>query len=759
MTVETASHAGPASGAAAIPEHVGHYRILRRIDRGGVAQVFVGERADGLFDHRVAIKRVAASLAPTAARDWFETERQALARLSHRNIAQLFDGGVDHDGCPFLIMELVDGLPIDRHVAENDLSVREVVALVAAVCDGVQYAHQQLIIHAGLNPANILVEPAGEPRIVDFGFARALPEAEPGAAFPPLSPDYASPQRLDGALPSIQDDVYALGAIVFELVTGAPPPHTGKAPSASDTLSRRPEAKARARGRACAGDLDHIIARACAPDSAARYASVIDFSDDLRAWLAHRPLSGRRHQTAYVFGKLLRRRRLAAIATSLVVSGLVIAIAVSAALYVSADRDRAQAERRFADVRDLSRYLIYDVNDRLEQTPQALSMRHDVADIAQSYLDKLASTPSAPLAVRRDVAESLIRLAALQSGRARSNLGHPAEAKANLARADAILADMEGSGALAIEDQHRRIEISLLRASIAMNNDQALADAEAFMETARRQLASLPPPGAPPELAVEAAMSSAELASWQGHYPEALARATSALALIAGLPSGLRKTDDIQNFEIRARTIRGDAYYYLEQYRDAEAVYRENVARAALWLKEAPDNMLARRHAIIARWNLGTTIMERDPAGALRELDAASVLLPRLMAFEPADENALRTESVVMLSRAEVLAASGRLPEALEVLEQQDVTRRKRYEASPGTPEYARAYAVFLTAKGGLLADNGRIADACRTYAEADRIFTQLQSRGRVSGFDAAANGGLDQLRQAMKAHCSPDKP
>lgn len=767
LTAETTSFADPRNASdgqsETHPHLIGHYRVLRRLDRGGAAQVYIGERADGLFEHRVAIKRVGASRGPVADRDEFETERRALARLSHRNIAQLFDGGVDEAGYPFLIMELVEGLPIDRHVADQDLSVRQIVTLIAAACDGVQHAHQHLVIHAGLNPANILVDKLGSPRIVDFGVAGVLRDLNPSDATPSLALAYASPQLVQGAAPTIQDDVHALGAILHDLLTVATPAHSPRVISPSQTLRTRglpgrPDAWVRNRAAQCTGDLDRIVMRACASDPANRYPAVSALSDDLRAWCDHRPLADRRYDRPYTFRKLLRRHRLATIAASTVTAGLLVAIAISTTLYVSANHDRMQAEQRFADVRALSRYLIYEVTDRLERTPRALAMRHDVADIAQGYLGELAQAPSASIEVRRDVIESLIRLAALQAGRARSNLGHPAEAKTNLDNADAILADMAASGPLPLEDRLRQVQINLLRASIAMNNDQALADAQTFMTKALAELSELPSPGAPPELAVEAAMSIAELSSWQGNYDESLKQAKAALALIETLPRDLKQTDDIQNFEMRARSLKGDADYYLNRIAEAEATYRQNIVRGGVWLAEQPDNMLARRHMIIARWNLGTTIMEKDPAGALAELDAAYLLIPRLMDFEPADENALRTEAVVLLSRAEVLAASGRLKEGLEALQSQTITRRHRYEANPDTPEFARAYAVFLTAKGTLLADNKRVEEACRDYAEAGRIFADLVGRDRISGFDSA-NGGLAQLQQAMKAHCSPGRP
>lgn len=742
------------------PSHIGRYRISERIGGGGMGEVFVGERADGLFDHSVAIKRMSPSLVPDTARALFEKERRALAQLSHRHIAQLFDGGVDETGAPYLIMELVRGPPLDRYARDQNLSVRDVVAHMASICDGVQHAHQHLIVHADLKPANILLNEAGDAKIVDFGVARILreAEAETGAIYP-QTPAYASPQRRSGAAPTLYDDIYSLGMILRELLTGSSASGIAN-PSArpSDILKTRiPEGRnerwAAHRAHECAGDLDAIVMRACELATTGRYPSAAEMADDLRAWLEYRPLKARRGERAYVVRKFLRRRRLRVIAAGIAVVGVAASLATVSVLYARADQARQQAEQRFTDVRGLARYLLYDVYERLEKAPLTLAMRHDAVGVAQAYLDQLAQSPAANADVKREVAESYVRLADLQAGRRHSSLGQPVAAKQNLDRAERVLEELASAGPLAIDDRYREIRINLLRASISMSVDQAFDRTTSYLASAQQLLSDLPAGSAPPDLAVEALVEAADLANWQSRYADGLKGAEETIALLETLPGSVRNTDDLRDAEMRVRVLRGDALYYLGRRSDAEAEYGDIIRRATAWFDEQPGNMRARRHLIIARWALGTTLLEHDARGALRELDAAALLLPELIEFEPTDSNAIRTETVLLLARAQALVGTGRIAEGLASIQVQIEKRKARYQASPDVSEYARAYAIILAAKADLLAQNSRAPEACPIYAEANAIFDDLKRRNRVSEFDLST-GGWTLLRESMAKYC-----
>lgn len=273
-----------ATPARAPPERLGPFRLRHRIGRGGMGEVFLAERVEGGFEQRVALKLMRdGALAPDLARR-FVRERQILARLQHPNIAHLVDGGIAPDGQPWLAMEYVDGERITVWCDARGLDVAARVRLFLPVCDAVQFAHRNLIVHRDLKPANLLVDADGRARLLDFGIARLLDdgEAEQTRTLAALTPAYAAPEQRDGGEITTATDVYQLGVVLRELVTGE------RAESATP--------------RALRGDLGRVLAKATSPAPADRYASVAALADDLHDWLAQRPLrsgiGGRRQRLA-----------------------------------------------------------------------------------------------------------------------------------------------------------------------------------------------------------------------------------------------------------------------------------------------------------------------------------------------------------------------------------------------------------------------------------------------------------------------------
>ncbi len=369
------SFAAPLAGAAvqvlagmaeptAVGQRVGAYRLVSLIGRGGMGSVYQGVRADRQYDKQVAVKLIRQGMSgDPVMRRRFRRERQTLASLDHANIARLYDGGVTPDGQPYLVMELVDGLPLDHYCDRHRLTVRQRLALFTTVCLAVRDSHAGRIVHGDLKPANILVTGAGVPKLVDFGIARLL--NDPGeiheTGVPLATPRYASPEQMRGHTVSASSDIYSLGIILHELLTGQRPYDfppgadpaermrvvCGAAPRRpSSTVARgaRPDRRrrsstaaehpARCRGttptrlrRDLRGDLDAIILKAIAKSPADRYASVHDLVDDLERFCACRPVSARCGSRCYVMTTALRRRRWAcggaaiAVAVLLAVSG------------------------------------------------------------------------------------------------------------------------------------------------------------------------------------------------------------------------------------------------------------------------------------------------------------------------------------------------------------------------------------------------------------------------------------------------------
>ncbi|HMM66827.1 MAG TPA: serine/threonine-protein kinase [Dokdonella sp.] len=294
-------------------ERLGAWRLVRRIATGGMGAVYLAERADGHFEQVAALKMIRGIAGP-AALEHFSRERQILASLQHLSIARLIDGGATPGGQPYLVMDYVEGEPIDAYCRSRGLDLDARLLLFLRVCEAVQFAHQRLIVHCDLKPANVLVKADGNPMLLDFGIARALGRepvaADASSAY--FTPGYASPEQLRGEPLGAASDVYALGLILFELVSGRP----AQTDARDDTIQLLGQGRIEPSSRAGAvswrrrlgGDIDAIVLRATADAPADRYASVQSLAEDLRRYREHRPLAARAPTVAYRLRKLVRRR-------------------------------------------------------------------------------------------------------------------------------------------------------------------------------------------------------------------------------------------------------------------------------------------------------------------------------------------------------------------------------------------------------------------------------------------------------------------
>src|SRR5690606_25102516 len=263
-----------AGGDAALAPgvRVGAYRIVHEIGRGGMGVVYLAERADEEFEKRVALKVVKRGMDTDEVLRRFRHERQILASLEHPNIARLLDGGATSDGRPYLVMEHVEGEPIDAYCDRRRLGIRERLELFRAVCDAVQHAHQRLVVHRDIKPSNILVTAAGEPKLLDFGIAKLLDDSSPDATphtrtgLRLLTPEYASPEQVRGAPVTTASDVYALGIVLYRLLSGRPPyeVHEPSVAEAERALDREPPPPSVAAVRSAENGAGEADARAVA---------------------------------------------------------------------------------------------------------------------------------------------------------------------------------------------------------------------------------------------------------------------------------------------------------------------------------------------------------------------------------------------------------------------------------------------------------------------------------------------------------------
>jgi eukaryotic-like serine/threonine-protein kinase len=461
---------GDVLAPALIGRRLGAYRLVAEIGRGGMGIVFAAQRDDDEFDRRAAIKILPAwSAAPVVER--FRFERRVLAGLDHPGIAKLLDAGSTDDGMPYLVMELVDGQPIDSWCEAHRTGLRARVALVEKVCAALAYAHQRLVVHRDVKAANILVTAAGEPKLLDFGIATLL--ATDGAATSGLTqtghhsftPDYASPEQIRGERVTTASDVYSLGVVLYRLLAERPP-YVLRGLSTLEAIRVVCEVEpppmytvaAPERRAVLRGDLDRIVGKALRKAPQERYGTIVELAADLRAWQEGRPVTAATQSVAYRVRRFVRRNRgKVAVAAALALT-LVAGVAATAWQARVAAEERDKAQQRFRQVREMSRALIFDVHDALERVPGATEPRRLLLDRAVHFFDGLAAGAGADNALKLELAEGYRRLGLVQGSDATDNLGDTAGATASLAKATRLLDEVRRTDPDAHAALNRAIE-------------------------------------------------------------------------------------------------------------------------------------------------------------------------------------------------------------------------------------------------------------------------------------------------------------
>ena len=432
-----AAPAGPkAENESLAGKRIGPYQVIEEIGHGGMGSVYRALRADDQYQKQVAIKLMRGGTLDAFSLRRFKAERQILADLDHPNIARLLDGGATEDNQPYVVMELVQGRPIDDYCEAKQLSLRERIELFRGVCSAVAYAHQRLVVHRDLKPANILVTDTGEAKLLDFGIAKIVgpDQADHGeqtvTLIRAMTPEYASPEQVRGEPISTASDVYSLGVVLYGLVTGKRPYRTTSqlphevAQAVVDQEPERPSLAAPPKWRrALRGDLDNIVLKALRKEPERRYASVEQLSEDLRHYLSGLPVMARPATFLYRAEKFVRRNKAATIAAALFVLSLVGGMAATLVQASIARAERARAEQRFNDVRQLANSLLFEVHDAIQNLPGSTPARKILVDRALEYLDKLAREASGDRSLESELAAAYEKVGDVQGGFRSANLG------------------------------------------------------------------------------------------------------------------------------------------------------------------------------------------------------------------------------------------------------------------------------------------------------------------------------------------------
>jgi eukaryotic-like serine/threonine-protein kinase len=690
--------------------NIGSYRIVRSLGHGGMGEVYLAERADDQYRSQVAIKLIRRGMDTDFVLRRFRNERQILAALDHPNVARLLDGGTTADGLPYLVMEYVEGVPIDLYCDRLALNTEQRLKLFREVCAAVHYAHQRLVIHRDIKASNILVTEEGVPKLLDFGIAKLLtPELaaqtlDPTApALRLMTPAYASPEQVKGEPITTTTDVYSLGVLLYEMLTGHKPyrvksqathelmqavleeepvkPSTvialteevqstdgvTGAPVTPESVSKTREGGLDRLRRRLRGDLDNIVLTALRKDPRRRYASVEQFSEDIRRHLHGLPVIARKDTFSYRTAKFIRRNRISVAAAVLVLITLVGGI-------IAVNQQRARAERRFNDVRKLAHAVVFDYHDSIADLPGSTPVRQRLVKDALEYLDSLANEASDNQTLQRELATAYRKIGDVQGNSNMANLG-------------------DTSGAIASYQKSLTIR-------------QTLVEAEPTNRELKSELAESY------ERIGDILKITGDVSKSDENYQQAIALLES---LSAAAPDDLslrRRLADllyrVGNLKGHPRTSNmGDTKGAVQYHRQALAI------REALCAADPADSGLRmdlqESHRTIV--NIMTTAAN-DPVGAEPHARKALAIAQSLVAADPASVRMLRALLAAQDALARLLLKKGEMDDALVVSGQSLNTAQTILAADPTNMQARQDMAGGHLLAGNILLSMGERAGA-----------------------------------------------
>jgi tetratricopeptide (TPR) repeat protein len=641
--------------------------------------VYLGVRDDDVYQKRVAIKVLKRGMDTESIVRRFRHERQILASLEHPFIAGLLDGGTTPDGRPYFAMEYVEGQPIADYCDSRHLDTTSRLELFRNVCAAVQYAHQNLIIHRDIKPANVLVTVDGTPKLLDFGIAKLLNPELMGQTLVPtapglqlMTPEYASPEQVRGEVVTTATDVYSLGVLLYELLTGRLPYRlTSRAPAdiarvvcesiparpstaittietpldspATELVQGRPvDSHGSARRsrparpptvdidrlrRQLAGDLDNIVLKALSKEPSRRYASVDQFAEDVRRHLAGLPVIARKDTWGYRTGKFVRRNRAVVVAGVMTFVALVAGIIGTTWQARVASAERTRAEQRFGDVRQLANSFLFDFHDSIADLEGSTPARKLVVTKGLEYLDKLAQDAGDRMDLRRELAGAYVKVGDVQGRPFTPNLGDTAGALVSYRKAIALYESVDGP---TTDDRAFRSELAY--AYIRQSDVLAAAGDTASALTSAQK-----------GLAVEREISSDPSAS-----PAARRSLVASYSRVGDL---LAATGNVASALEHRRTVLS---------------LMESVAATA------PDDPANIRQLGVAYQKLGNTLGNPnapnvgDFAGGLAALERSAEIFRNASIKYPNNAMFRRNHAVAESNAADVLFGLGRTDEAME---------------------------------------------------------------------------------------------
>ena len=756
------------SAPSQVGRRVGPYQVLEEIGHGGMGEVYRAVRADGQYTKEVALKMVRGSFDSASIQERFRNERQILASLDHPNIARLLDGGTSEDGIPYLVMELIEGAAIDAYCDAARLTITRRLELFRQVCGAVQFAHQRLVIHRDIKPSNVLVTKEGVPKLLDFGIAKILDPAGAAAETTlarPMTPEYASPEQIRGEAITTASDVYSLGVVLYQLLTGRSPyaaaatsPHE-LARAICDTDPRRPssavlktqlvsnvstaeqrsveelsgprEGSPAKLKRRLAGDLDDIVLKALRKEPARRYASVEQFAEDIRCHLEARPVAASKGTWSYRAGKFVKRNRTGIAAAALVF--LTLAAGVAATIRQAriarhqaeiASAERARAEKRFNDVRKLANSLIFEIHDSIQSLPGATPSRRLLLDRAVEYLDKLSQDAGGDVDLQRELAWGYQRLAAVQGDTSQSNLGQVSAAETSNRKALALFEAVAKANPRNVTDQLNLAMAYRTRALFDIFDPAGLKEIRQAMAVTEPLMQS---DGAKVEVRNELAQETYILANIQDAMGDRLASIES-FRKVRELRQGILRTNpDFPGIRwglAKSTLLFGHELGRFGPKEEAMQFMNEAVSDYETLVKEGGNRDLVRELSMAHGRRGEIEVIHGDFAAARSDFRLSRESVERQAKLDPENKMLQSDLWATEFHYGRWLAASGRNSEALPVLQralQGYLRLNMEVEVWPG-PGMLHAWI------GEAQAGTHQLREALASFENARKVFAENQS-------------------------------
>lgn len=697
-------------------QQIGPYRVIRELGYGGMGAVYFAERTDGKFEQRVALKMLKRELNTETLRRRFQHEREILASLEHPHIARLLDAGTTDDKVPYIAMEYVDGQPIDEYCYQHSLDLNARLELFRTVCATVNFAHQNLVVHRDLKPSNILVTEDGDTKLLDFGIAKLLSaDADSTSTVTKLgvmTPSYASPEQLRNESVTTATDVYSLGIILYELLSGHRPFESKERdikeiyqavvevdpPLASEiwreeTASRRGDTKGSKRSGEITksnvnaalirGDLDNIILKALKKEPERRYSSAENLAADIKRHLDGLPVTARPDTFAYRAEKFVKRNRFSVVAGSLI--ALVLVGGISATLWQArvAAAERSRAEKRFNDVRALANSFLFEFNPKIENLPGSMPARQLLVTRALEYLDNLSQETGDDLGLKSELAKAYEKVGEVQGNPDMPNIG-----------------DVKG----ALISYEKALVIRREQLAASPNNSDVMSDLANNLEV------------------------TANINLNGGAYEKSGAELSEAVALREKIVE--QKPTDVTSRALLAKVLRtrGFVPFYEGEVDKASALYDRSLALVEQLEKEAPDDALVGYLHANLYIDIGDSFgYKEDLKTGSEKIQQGLEMFERLVRKHPHDVKIRRSLQIAHLKRAGYYRETDNMAASLKAYDTSLAMAEESVKNNPGSFQAKRDVVLVAKQRAVTLRAAKQYADSLKSFERAIEISQQLK--------------------------------